>query len=126
MKNKNIKIEIPNINKSLRNDNKINNDNEINNVAINTVYLKEDLLKDLELRLKKIEGQIKGIQNMLKAHKNCDDIIIQIMAVKAALNSVAIKLLKGHIKSCIKFKNNNYLILNNFLNSLEKIFKEVK
>jgi DNA-binding FrmR family transcriptional regulator len=65
---------------------------------------------------------------MLKSHKNCDDIIIQIMAIKSALNSVAIKLIEGHIQRCIRpaIKNNNYLILDSLLNSIEKIFKEVK
>jgi DNA-binding FrmR family transcriptional regulator len=103
-------------------------DNTDNLNLFSSIYLKKDILNDLELRLKKIEGQIKGVQGMLKSHKNCDDIIIQIMAVKSALNSVAIKLIEEHIQRCIRpaIKNNNYLILDSLLNSIEKIFKEVK
>lgn len=58
---------------------------------------KEDALK----RLKRIEGQIKGIQKMVDEERYCIDIINQITAVHNALDSVALRVMKRHIESCV-------------------------
>ena len=58
---------------------------------------KEDALK----RLKKIEGQLKGIQKMVEEERYCIDIINQITAVHNALDSVGIKVMQRHIESCV-------------------------
>ncbi len=52
--------------------------------------------------LKRIEGQIRGIINMINDGKYCVDILNQIKAVKAALVSVESKVLKKHVESCVK------------------------
>ncbi|MCF6096651.1 metal-sensitive transcriptional regulator [Thermovorax subterraneus] len=57
--------------------------------------------EDLKKRLKKIEGQIKGIQKMVENEKYCVDILIQIAAVRAALDRVGLILLKDHTKGCV-------------------------
>jgi len=62
---------------------------------------KENLL----LRLRKIEGQIKGIQKMIENDKSCNEVLTQIAAVKA-LNKVGAIILEKYSKSCIaEYKN---------------------
>ncbi|NLY66795.1 MAG: metal-sensitive transcriptional regulator [Tissierellia bacterium] len=57
------------------------------------------------LRLRKIEGQVKGIQKMIEEGKKCGEILIQIAAVRSAINSVGGLILENYIKECLK----NYL-----------------
>ena len=52
-------------------------------------------------RLKKIEGQIRGIERMVEDNAYCPDILIQVMAATSALNSFNKKLLACHIHSCV-------------------------
>ncbi len=60
--------------------------------------------KKLINRLKRIEGQVKGIEKMIEAGKFCGDIITQITAAKSALNSVGGLVLENYTKECIKNK----------------------
>jgi len=52
-------------------------------------------------RLKKVEGQIKGIQRMVEEDKCCGDIMVQISAVRSAINKIGGLMLDGYIKECI-------------------------
>ena len=52
-------------------------------------------------RLKSIEGQVRGVQRMVEQEKYCIDILDQISAVRSALNSVGMVILKRHIESCV-------------------------
>ncbi|MDQ6708997.1 MAG: metal-sensitive transcriptional regulator [Candidatus Dormibacteraeota bacterium] len=52
-------------------------------------------------RLKRIEGQVRGIQRMVEADRYCIDVLTQVNAVKAALESVALELLEDHMDSCV-------------------------
>ena len=52
--------------------------------------------------LKRIEGQIRGIINMINDGKYCVDILNQVKAAKSALVTVESKILKKHIESCVK------------------------
>lgn len=52
-------------------------------------------------RLKRIEGQIKGIQRMVEEEKYCVDVINQINAVRRALEQVALGVMKRHVDSCV-------------------------
>lgn len=58
--------------------------------------------KDQLINLKKIEGQVRGLQAMIEGEKYCIDILNQVKAVKNALVSVEGKILKVHLRSCIK------------------------
>lgn len=57
--------------------------------------------KKLINRLKRIEGQIRGIEGMVEKNAYCPDILIQVSAVNAALNSFNKELLAKHIKTCV-------------------------
>ena len=57
--------------------------------------------KDLQNRLSRIEGQILGIKGMVEKDAYCTDILIQVAAVNAALNSFNKVLLANHIRTCV-------------------------
>ncbi len=61
----------------------------------------EQEIKKMMNRLKRIEGQIRGIENMLEKDAYCPDILIQVSAVNAALNSFNKCLLAEHIRTCV-------------------------
>ena len=52
-------------------------------------------------RLKRIEGQIRGIEGMVQEDRYCIDILTQISAAQAALDKVALGLLDGHAHTCV-------------------------
>jgi CsoR family transcriptional regulator, copper-sensing transcriptional repressor len=52
-------------------------------------------------RLKRIEGQVRGIEGMVEDDRYCIDILTQISAVRAALDKVALGLLDGHAQTCV-------------------------
>lgn len=56
---------------------------------------------DLKKRLKKIAGQINGIDKMMDEGRYCVDILQQIVAARAALNKVALIIIESHAKSCV-------------------------
>ncbi len=61
----------------------------------------EEEKKSLLTRLKKAEGQIRGIEKMVEQDMYCPDILIQVSAVTSALNSFNKELLASHIRSCV-------------------------
>jgi CsoR family transcriptional regulator, copper-sensing transcriptional repressor len=56
---------------------------------------------DLLLRLRRIEGQVRGIQAMVSEDRYCIDVLTQIAAVQAALDKVGLGLLDGHARTCV-------------------------
>ena len=62
----------------------------------------EEEKKALLSRLKRIEGQVRGLQGMVEKNAYCPDILIQVSAVTSALNSFSKQLLSSHIHGCVK------------------------
>jgi DNA-binding FrmR family transcriptional regulator len=58
-------------------------------------------LEEAKTRLKKIEGQIRGITRMVEDNKYCIDIVNQISAARAALNNTAMVILRKHLETCV-------------------------
>ena len=58
---------------------------------------KDDYLK----RLRRIEGQVRGLQRMIDADTYCIDVLTQVSAVTKALQSVAVGLLDQHVRHCV-------------------------
>lgn len=52
-------------------------------------------------RLNRIEGQVKGIQKMVEDERYCVDILVQISAIRSAINKVGNIILENHIKGCV-------------------------
>ena len=61
----------------------------------------EKEIKDLTARLNRIEGQIRGIRGMIERDAYCIDVLTQVSAASAALNSFSRVLLTEHIKTCV-------------------------
>ena len=65
-------------------------------------YRNEEEKKKLINRLKKAEGQIRGIQKMVEEDAYCPDILIQVSALTGALNAFNRELLSRHIQTCVR------------------------
>lgn len=81
--------------------------------------------KDLMNRLKRIEGQVRGIQGMLEKDAYCADVLIQVAAVNAALNSFNKALLAEHIRSCVadNIRAGNDEVIDELVILLQKLMK---
>ena len=56
---------------------------------------------DVSNRLRRIEGQVRGIIRMLDERRNCEDLITQVLAVRSAMDKVAAEILKHHVDQCL-------------------------
>ena len=56
---------------------------------------------DLQKRLRRIEGQVRGVQAMVEEDRYCIDVLTQISAIRSALEGVAVGLVDGHIRHCV-------------------------
>jgi len=57
--------------------------------------------KALTTRLRRIEGQVQGIQRMLEGGRDCEEVLTQIMAVRSSLDQVGLLLMERHIDKCL-------------------------
>ncbi|HET7467357.1 MAG TPA: metal-sensitive transcriptional regulator [Candidatus Dormibacteraeota bacterium] len=64
-----------------------------------TGYTKDK--KRIQSRLRRIEGQVRGIEKMVEEDRYCIDVLTQVNATKAALESVALQLLADHTEHCV-------------------------
>ena len=55
----------------------------------------------IQNRLKRIAGQVSGIQKMVEDDRYCVDILTQVAAVRSALDAMGVELLTGHIQGCV-------------------------
>ncbi|MGN1117266.1 MAG: metal-sensing transcriptional repressor [Acutalibacteraceae bacterium] len=69
--------------------------------CIRTKNRTDDEKKQLLNRLSRIEGQVRGIKNMVEKNAYCPDILMQVSAATAALNAFNRELLSAHIKTCV-------------------------
>lgn len=81
--------------------------------------------KSLMNRLNRIEGQVRGIKNMLESDAYCTDILTQVSAIRAALNSFNKELLGNHISTCVaeSLKNGNDEVIDELVTTLQKLMK---
>lgn len=63
--------------------------------------MQDEKRKNLTTRLNRIAGQVTGIQRMLDDDRYCVDILVQVAAVRSALDALGIELLTGHVESCV-------------------------
>ena len=58
--------------------------------------------QQLQTRLRRIEGQVRGVARMIDQDKYCVDVVTQVAAIQAALDKVSLGLLNGHIRGCVR------------------------
>jgi CsoR family transcriptional regulator, copper-sensing transcriptional repressor len=76
-------------------------DKTIELLVVEETYLDPELVANVQARLSRIEGQVRGVKRMLDEKENCEDILVQTASIRAALNQVNIKLLEGHMDTCV-------------------------
>ena len=81
--------------------------------------------KKLINRLKRVEGQVRGIIGMLERDAYCNDILIQSAAVSAAVNSFNKDLIASHFRSCVvrDIKNGDDAVIDELVETLQKLMK---
>ena len=85
----------------------------------------EEELKSLTNRLSRIEGQVRGIKEMLQRDAYCPDILVQVSAVNAALNSFSKELLASHIHTCVAdgIRQGDNEVIDELVGVLHKLMK---
>ena len=81
--------------------------------------------KDLMNRLKRIEGQVRGVEGMLENDAYCTDILVQVSAITCALNSFNKVLLANHMRTCVadNIREGNDEIIDELVVTLQKLMK---
>ncbi len=64
-------------------------------------FISEQKREDILLRLRKIEGQIRGIHKMVERGADCTDILVQVAAAKSAMKRVGILVIQNYLKNCV-------------------------
>jgi len=59
------------------------------------------LSEDVAMRLRRIEGQVRGIQKMLEEQRECEEMLTQTMAIRSALDQVGARLMEYHLERCL-------------------------
>lgn len=86
--------------------------------------LPEDVSTDLAKRLRRIEGQVRGIQQMLTENRECREVVAQVSAASKALDQVGFKLLATGLSHCLA--NPKAATANGFnLEEVEKLFMKL-
>lgn len=91
---------------------------------IQSMKLPDDVSTDLAKRLRRIEGQVRGIQQMLAENRECRDVVAQVSAASKALDQVGFKLLATGLSHCLA--NPKEAAANGFdLEEVEKLFMKL-
>ena len=90
-----------------------------------TTIRSEKQKKALINRLKRIEGQVRGIQSMLESDAYCNDVLIQSAAVNAAMNTFNRELLASHIRTCVArdIREGHDEVIDELVATLQKLMK---
>lgn len=62
----------------------------------------EDLKKDIILRMRRVEGQARGIIKMVDEDRDCEEVLCQLAAIRAAVNKAGVRILSGNLMECLK------------------------
>lgn len=81
--------------------------------------------KDLMNRLKRIEGQVRGVEGMLENDAYCTDVLMQVSAITSALNSFNKVLLANHMRTCVaeNIRGGNDEIIDEFVLTMQRLMK---
>jgi len=98
---------------------------EDKNCCYKTKERSEKEYKNLVNRLNRIEGQVRGVKKMLENDAYCVDILTQVTAINAALNSFNKVLLAEHIRTCVArdIRNGDDEVIDELVQTLQKLMK---
>jgi len=88
--------------------------------------LNEQSKKEALARLRKIEGQIRGLEKMVEGKRYCVDILNQVAAVRRALDGVSMVLMKRHVQTCVSSAikaNKGEPLINELIDSVERFVR---
>ncbi len=94
--------------------------------SVDDLYLTGDAERAIYNRLSRLEGQVRGVKKMLAEHKSCDEMLVQISALKQAVNGVAAELLQAHMETCVLGRieaGEGQRALTSLRNALAKVMK---
>ena len=85
----------------------------------------EKEMKDLITRLNRIEGQVRGVKNMVEEERYCVDILNQVSAIQAALKGFSKVILSNHIHTCVAedIRAGNDEVIDELCETIKKIMK---
>lgn len=85
----------------------------------------EEEYKDLLNRLSRIEGQVRGVKKMVESDSYCVDILMQVSAINAALNSFNKVLLGNHIRECVAedIRSGKDDVIDELVETMKKLMK---
>ncbi len=64
-------------------------------------YVEDGVAPDLLDRLARIEGQVRGVSKMIQERRSCDQVLMQVMAARAALDKVAAAVVTANLDECL-------------------------
>ena len=64
-------------------------------------YLDKEVAKELQDRLSRTAGQVEGIKRMLTEHRDCETLLTQLAAARAALTRITVRLVENHMETCV-------------------------
>jgi len=79
----------------------------------------------IQQRLRKIEGQVRGVQNMIREDRSCEDIIQQMTSIRAAVQSASVYILQEHAVDCLLNKDYDRKDREEFVRSLSSLFGKI-
>ena len=90
-----------------------------------TTIRSEEEKKKLLNRLKRIEGQVRGIQSMIENNAYCNDVLIQSAAINAAMNAFNKELLSSHIHNCVArdIRAGKDEVIDELVDTMQKLMK---
>lgn len=88
-------------------------------------HRENDEVKSLVNRLSRIEGQVRGVKNMVESNAYCTDILVQVSAITSALNSFNKELLAEHIRTCVAedIRSGSTALVEELVTTLQKLMK---
>lgn len=78
--------------------------------------------KDVLNRLATIGGHIDGVKKMINDNRNCEEVLVQLLAIESSINKLGKNILKNHLNVCVKqgIKEGNTQVLDTFGNLLDR------
>lgn len=91
--------------------------------CIKSTHRSEEEKKYLKIRLKTIEGQVRGISGMIDNDKYCNDILIQLLAINKSIKSLSNDILKSHLSSCVinDIKDNHTEVIDEVMELIRRL-----